>query len=98
MTALNNSNEPIVLSGHYWMRSRFELPESGYVALVEKLGLGRLWFEQLSLSPKTDHGMDEIDGELVIARRTDAGEVGLFRHGDGTVSLIDLRRGSATIE
>lgn len=97
-TGFDGDTEGIALSRQYWMRSRFDLPESAYAALVENRGLRRLWFEQFSLARGTVPTADELGGEVVIARRTDAGEVALLRHDDGTASLIDLTRGSATIE
>lgn len=97
-TAVGSAYDRVELSKHLWMRSRFDLPESAYVALVEAAGLRRLWFEQLSLSGERDTGVDHLDGEVIITRRTDASEVVLLRHGDATVSLIDVSRGSATIE
>ncbi len=90
--------DPIELSERLWMRSRFELPESAFVARVESGGLRRLWFEQLSLGGDAKIAVDALEGEVLITRRTDAGEAALLGHADGTLSLVDLTRGSATIE
>lgn len=90
--------DPIELSDRLWMRSRFELAESAYVARIESGGLRRLWGEQLSLGSDTRVGVDDLEGEVLITRRNDAGEVVLLQHDDGTLSLLDLTRGSAAIE
>jgi hypothetical protein len=98
--AHSTSSQPdgITFSRHYTIRARFDLPEAAYVAAVEAGGLRRLWFEQLSLEPESPVTIDDLDGEIVVARRTDSGDFALLRHPDHTVSLVELARGAATIE
>lgn len=80
---------------HYWLRGRFELPEATFVRLVAEQDLRRLWSESLSIEDAASREM--LDGEVLLARRTDAAEVVLVRD-HGTLVLLDFRRGSATIE
>lgn len=82
--------------GQYWLRGRSELPEATFVALVQEEDLRHLWFERLSV--ENGATTKELGGELLMVRRTDAGEVVLLRNPDASLALVELGRGSATIE
>jgi hypothetical protein len=98
--AFNSEAGPLDLrlSSAYSLRSRYDLPEAAYLQTVETGALQRVWSERLSLDRATVVNVDELGGSVAISRRSDAGEVTLLRFPDDTVALLDVARGTATIE
>lgn len=84
--------------GFSWeLRSRFDLPESVFVELLNREGLRHLRLERYSLPSEREASVDGL-GDIVITRRTERGVWSVVRLAEGAVALVEISRGSATVE
>lgn len=80
------------------VRSRFDLPESVFVNLVNREGLRHLRYERFALSETREEAERRLGEGLVISRRTDAGLWSVVRVDEGAVAFVEISRGSAMVE